>query len=277
MKKFFAYLLCVTLLLSCLSVAIGVEDGETTAANVICENAFDELPAGMENNSAVTLTTNTALRITLPGKLGNSPTDTENAVAAIWGYKSYISLSDEMITEDCTVSFYWKRNAVDGFNHGFPLMFTDTIGTAGEGHNFAGLFSDHTANAPIFLYNNEDGAITTVATGVNMVPERGTTGDWIRVDGQFDFANGQVTWFLDGVNKGTVSTGDIDGFKGIKSYTTSSGNYKSSMWLDELVIRKGIIDPAEDDLVANLDRDFILGLLAPASLLVGVKVQNDRR
>ena len=217
---------------------------------------FSTVPSGMENVNGVSVVGNKVLKITQPGKVAS---DVSGGVSTVWGYKSYIKLSDTMITENCTVSWYMKLNeSVDGFGHNYPLVLTDEMGKVSDGHNLTGITNSYDEYGTVNLYGEVDGSVTTIATEAKMTPNgRKTPGEWKRIDVQIDFTNDKAIWYFDSELLGEVTLGDLEGFKGIKSFTVSSGNFTNSMFVDEIVVRKGLIAPTTTDMIAKKDRDAI--------------------
>ena len=232
------------------------EQPEQPDADALFTEDFTNVPVGMEGVNCVSVVGNKVLKITQPGKAAS---DVSGGVSTVWGYKSYIKLSDTMITENCTVSWYMKLNeSVDGFGHNYPLVLTDEMGKVSDGHNLTGITNSYDEYGTVNLYGEVDGSVTTIATEAKMTPNgRKTPGEWKRIDVQIDFTNDKAIWYFDGELLGEVTLGDLEGFKGIKSFTVSSGNFTNSMFVDEIVVRKGLIAPTATDMIAKKDRDAI--------------------
>ena len=232
------------------------EQPEQPDADALFTEDFTNVPAGMEGVNGVSVVGNKVLKITQPGKVAS---DVSGGVSTVWGYKSYIKLSDTMITENCTVSWYMKLNeSVDGFGHPYPMVLTDELGKVADGHNLTGISNWTDEYGSVKMYGDVDGSFTTVDTTAKMTPGgRKTPGEWKRIDVQIDFTNDKAIWYFDGELLGEVKLGDLDGFKGIKSFTVSSGNFTNSMFVDEIVVRKGLIAPTATDMIAKKDRDAI--------------------
>ncbi|MBQ8817557.1 MAG: hypothetical protein IJZ83_03200 [Clostridia bacterium] len=232
----------------------GSDEPDNTEDDALFTEDFSTVPSGMENVNGVSIVGNKVLKITQPGAK-----DAENPVPTVWGYKSYIKLSDSMITENCTVSWYMKLSeAPDGWSHPYPMVLTDELGKVADGHNLTGISNWTDEYGSVKMYGDVDGSFTTVDTTAKMTPGgRKTPGEWKRIDVQIDFTNDKAIWYFDGELLGEVKLGDLDGFKGIKSFTVSSGNFTNSMFVDEIVVRKGLIAPTATDMIAKKDRDAI--------------------
>lgn len=253
MKRIFATVVSVLLLASMLAVSASADGFADIKIN------FDTMPEGLEDVEGVSLQSNKALKILLNGKTGNSFEDKSDPVEVVWGYKGWIHLSDEMIAEDSTVTFWVKRTGeVDGSTHALPLVLSDSASSPkmNEGENLGGAaIGTDNRDRKIRYYTNTADKVATTVEGSGAVIEDNT---WVRMDYVVNFATKKTAVYADCV---LVGEGDFSanamGYKGLKTALWSSGNYDIIYYVDEIVVRKGLLTPSENDVCGRQDRDAI--------------------
>ena len=257
MKRLLTIVLATIMIVSMFAVS-------ASAFMDVTEN-FDELPAGLEGREDVTIQTNKALKIT--------PKQIE------WGYKGWIQLSDDMIDYDSTVSFYFKTmDYPDGWCYRLFLTLSDAIGRADESQTMGGIATgsnkdrteanrglgyvtyrpdhpDAPGTYPVYYdgYGFEDNSDEEKAKSVEILADT-----WYRVDLLVNFESKTTDVYLNGNLYATSNfSPNAAGYKGFKTYQGSSGNYENDFYVDEIVVREGLITPEENDIIANQDRDAI--------------------
>lgn len=250
-KKILAIIVSALLLASMLAVSASADGFADIKIN------FDTMPEGLQDVEGVSLQSNKALKILLNGKVGNTNDDRSDPVAAEWGYKGWIHLSDEMIATDSTVTFWVKRTGyVDGSTHVLPLVLSDSMNKTSEGENLGGAaIGTDNRDRKIKYYTNTADATATVVEGNSATIQDNT---WVRMDYVVDFAAKKTAVYADCVlvGEGDFSANAI-GYKGLKTALFSSGNFDISYYVDEIVVRTGKIVPTENDVCGRQDRDAI--------------------
>lgn len=250
-KRIFAIAVSVLLLVSMLAVSVSADGFADITIN------FDTMPEGLENVEGISLQSNKALKILLNGKAGDTNDDRSNPVAAEWGYRGWIHLSDEMITKDSTVTFWVKRTGdVDGSTHALPLVLSDTLGKVSEGENLGGAaIGTDNRDRKIRYYTNTDETTASAVAESNAVIADNT---WVRMDYVVDFAAKKTAVYANCV---LIGEGDFSanamGYKGLKTGLWSGGNFDINYYIDEIVVRTGKLTPSETDICGKQDRDAI--------------------
>lgn len=256
MKRIFATVVSVLLLASMLAVSASADGFADIKIN------FDTMPEGLEDVEGVSLQSNKALKILLNGKAGNSNEDRSDAFdeqtqQIMWGYKGWIHLSDEMIATDSTVTFWVKRTGeVDGYTYALPLVLSDSMNRTYEGENLGGAaIGTDNRDKKIKYYTNTADDVATAVEGSGAVIEDNT---WVRMDYVVNFATKKTAVYADCV---LVGEGDFSanamGYKGLKTSLHSGGNFDINYYVDEIVVRKGLLTPSETDVCGRQDRDAI--------------------
>ena len=254
MKKLLAIVLATVMVVSMFAVS-------ASAFMDVTEN-FDELPAGLEDREDVAIQSNKALKMSY--------------TASEWGYKGFVSLSNELIDYNSTVSFYVKTNEYpDGWCHRLALALSDAIGKGDESQTMGGIATNGNCGRTVgsrslgyISYNIDAEVPGTAIIYPNQIgnEEYSNEGDfiefvadqWFRIDLLVDFDNHTTDVYVDGAKYATANhSPNAVGYKGFKSYLFSSGNYAQDFYIDEMVVREGLIVPEDGDLIANQDRDAI--------------------
>lgn len=249
-KRILAIIISALLLMSMLATSVAA-DG---FADVNVD--FNTMPNGLDGVEGISLQTNKALKISIGGKAGDKFGSTEGAITDQWAFLGFVPISDELITTDSTVTFWMNLEAYpDGYSHGFPLVLTDASGKIANGENLGGIGTNNNigGNKNLLLYNNVEGAGKSVATNTAL-----PAATWARVDFVVDFAAKKTSVYVDYALLGECNfTANAIGFKGMKTATMSSGNFRGNLFVDELVVRGGKIVPAVDDVCSKQSRDAI--------------------